>query len=173
MRVPSALLQKRMCWEVGTLSDHSICGTQRYGRSRPPGQASGSCHDHPGKYWSTTGRGPGPAHHDRALRPLQTAPHAATRRDATVNPAKTIALKTIGLMGLIGAACIPALTGHAQTFPTKPIRIVVPFAPGTAADMLTRLVGTPLAARLGQPVIIDNRPGATGNIGAEQVARSE
>jgi tripartite-type tricarboxylate transporter receptor subunit TctC len=90
-----------------------------------------------------------------------------------VNAAKTIVAKILGLLGVVGAVCTPALIGHAQTFPTRPIRIVVPFAPGTAADTLTRLVGTPLASRLDQPVVIDNRPGATGNIGAEHVARSE
>ena len=64
-------------------------------------------------------------------------------------------------------------TLHAQEWPTKTVRIVVPFPPGGSADLLPRIVGEKLAERWGQPVIVDNRPGAAGNIGAEVVFRSE
>jgi tripartite-type tricarboxylate transporter receptor subunit TctC len=64
-------------------------------------------------------------------------------------------------------------TLHAQEWPTKTVRIVVPFPPGGSADLLPRIVGEKLSERWGQPVIIDNRPGAAGNIGAEVVFRSE
>ncbi|WP_270936063.1 Bug family tripartite tricarboxylate transporter substrate binding protein [Falsiroseomonas oryzae] len=57
-------------------------------------------------------------------------------------------------------------------FPNRPVRIVVPFAAGGTADVLARLVGERLAAKWNQQVIVDNRPGAGGNIGAEQVARA-
>jgi len=69
---------------------------------------------------------------------------------------------------------LSAATGleAAETFPNKPIRLVVGFAPGGAPDIIGRLVGTKLGARLGQQIVVDNRPGATGNIGAEIVARS-
>jgi tripartite-type tricarboxylate transporter receptor subunit TctC len=60
----------------------------------------------------------------------------------------------------------------AQTYPTKPIRLVVPFPPGGTTDILAREVGQTLSAALGQPVVIDNRPGAAGNIGSELVAKS-
>jgi tripartite-type tricarboxylate transporter receptor subunit TctC len=62
---------------------------------------------------------------------------------------------------------------NAQSFPTKPIKIVVPVVPGTTPDILARLVGSHLAPRLGQPIVVENRGGASSNIGAEYVARSE
>jgi tripartite-type tricarboxylate transporter receptor subunit TctC len=63
----------------------------------------------------------------------------------------------------------PAMT---QTYPTKPVRIVVPFAPGTATDNLVRPLGDAMAASLKQPVVLDNRVGAVGKIAAEHVAKS-
>lgn len=60
----------------------------------------------------------------------------------------------------------------AQTFPTKPIRLVVPFPAAGTTDILAREVGQRLSVTLGQPVVIDNRPGAAGNIGADLVAKS-
>ena len=60
----------------------------------------------------------------------------------------------------------------AQTFPSKPVRIVVPFPPGGGADTLTRIMEPKLAAIWAQPVIVENRPGASGHIGADLVAKS-
>jgi len=61
---------------------------------------------------------------------------------------------------------------HAQTYPSKPIRIVIPYPPGGGTDIVMRPVGARLSERLGQPVVIDNRGGATGTIGSESVARA-
>jgi tripartite-type tricarboxylate transporter receptor subunit TctC len=61
---------------------------------------------------------------------------------------------------------------HAQDYPTRPIKLVVPFAAGGAVDVLARLIGAKLADRFGQPVVIENRAGAGGNIGADAVAKS-
>ena len=67
-----------------------------------------------------------------------------------------------------------AATGlaHAQNYPSKTIRLVVPLVAGGPTDLLARLIAQPLGERLGQQVIVDNRPGAGGNIGAEMVAKS-
>jgi tripartite-type tricarboxylate transporter receptor subunit TctC len=67
--------------------------------------------------------------------------------------------------------CTPAYA-CAQTYPAKPIRIVVGFAPGGPTDIFARLIGQKLTAAWGQPIIVDARPGASGNIGADLVAKS-
>jgi tripartite-type tricarboxylate transporter receptor subunit TctC len=73
-----------------------------------------------------------------------------------------------------GAAALPALSGIAwpQAHPSRPVRIVVPYGAGLSPDIIARLVGQALSERLGQQVIIENRPGAGGNIGTEVVVRA-
>lgn len=61
---------------------------------------------------------------------------------------------------------------HAQPYPSKLIRLVVPFAPGGGADLVARALAPPLAKRLGQPVIVDNKPGGGATTGADFVAKS-
>ena len=72
---------------------------------------------------------------------------------------------------LVVLALAPAM-GWAQIYPTKPIRLVVPFPPGGSLDVVARAIGQKLSEAWGQPVVIDNRPGAGGNIGADLVAKS-
>ena len=74
---------------------------------------------------------------------------------------------------LLAAACGASGSAGAQTFPGKPIRIVVGFAPGGPADVMARLIGQRVSSILGQSVVIDNRPGAGGTIGARVVAESD
>ncbi len=81
--------------------------------------------------------------------------------------------------GFLFAACVCALAGNAhaqdvaQTYPARAIRIIVPFPAGGTADLLPRIVAEKLSANWGQPVIVDNRAGAAGNIGAEMVYNAE
>lgn len=75
-----------------------------------------------------------------------------------------------GFLALTMAACAAA---HAQdAWPTRPIKLLVGFAPGGSSDMVARLIATPLGERLGQPVVVENRAGAGGNIAAEAVAKA-
>jgi tripartite-type tricarboxylate transporter receptor subunit TctC len=69
-------------------------------------------------------------------------------------------------------ACAAATTLQAQPFPSRPIRLVVGFPPAGAADFVARMLGEPLARGLGQPVVIENRPGAGSSIAAEYVAKA-
>src|SRR5437870_5608553 len=73
-----------------------------------------------------------------------------------------------------GAAALPAVSriAWAQAYPTRPVRIIVGFAPGHAIDIVTRIIGQWLSERLGQQFIIENRPGAGGNIATEAVVRA-
>jgi tripartite-type tricarboxylate transporter receptor subunit TctC len=73
-----------------------------------------------------------------------------------------------------GAAALPTVSrcAWAQAYPTRPVRVIVPFAPGGAYDIVARLMGPWLSERLGQPFIIENRPGAGGNIGTETVVNA-
>jgi tripartite-type tricarboxylate transporter receptor subunit TctC len=73
---------------------------------------------------------------------------------------------------LAGFAGFLPVAGSAQTYPSKPIRLVVPFPPGGSLDVVARAIGQKLTEAWGQPVVIDNRPGAGGNIGADLVAKS-
>src|SRR5262245_5678463 len=73
-----------------------------------------------------------------------------------------------------GAAALPAVSrvARAQAYPTRPVRIVVGLAPGGTNDIVARLMGQWLSERLGQPFVIENRPGAGTNIATEMVVRA-
>ncbi|QET01833.1 tripartite tricarboxylate transporter substrate binding protein [Cupriavidus pauculus] len=76
-------------------------------------------------------------------------------------------------MAAMAAAMGTAVPAHAQSYPARPIRLIVPFAPGGVADTSARVVADRLGQRLGQSVVVENKPGASGNIGTQQVALSE
>ncbi|HWT07571.1 MAG TPA: tripartite tricarboxylate transporter substrate-binding protein, partial [Roseomonas sp.] len=76
------------------------------------------------------------------------------------------------LAGIASLGAANAAFAQGAWTPDRPIRLVVPFAPGGSTDVTARLVAEAIAPRLGQPVVIENRPGAAGNIGSEAVARA-
>ena len=84
--------------------------------------------------------------------------------------AATAALRRRAWLALALGA--PASAAWSQTAQVAPLRLIVPFTPGTGIDLIARQIGPPLAERLGRPVLVDNRAGASGNIGTEVVARA-
>jgi len=77
-------------------------------------------------------------------------------------------LKTLGALPALALPALPA----AAAYPERPVRLIVPFAPGGNADIMARLVGEGMAKALGQPVVVENRAGAGGSVGAAEVARA-
>src|SRR5262245_46299228 len=73
-----------------------------------------------------------------------------------------------------GAAALPVLShvAWAQSYPSRPVRLIVGFLPGSTNDILARLIGQWLSERLGQPFVTENRPGAGGNLATEMVVRA-
>ena len=78
----------------------------------------------------------------------------------------------LACVALMLAQAAFASGAHAQTYPTKPLRLIVPYTPGGATDITSRIVARILSQRLGQQVVVDNRPGAGGNIGHDLVAKA-
>ena len=81
-------------------------------------------------------------------------------------------LKKLAWVVSLSAAVFAAPVAQAQGYPNKPIRLICPFPPGGAVDIASRAIATELSKNLGQPVTVDNRPGAGGNIGGAEAARS-
>src|SRR5581483_12290065 len=81
--------------------------------------------------------------------------------------------RTLMLSALAASVVISAITGAAaQTYPTQPIKMIVGFGPGSAADVLIRVVGKQMETSLGQPIVVENRPGNSSMIAAESVMRA-
>ena len=73
---------------------------------------------------------------------------------------------------LAALLAVVAFGASAQDYPNRPLRLIVPFAPGGGADIVARAVAGPLAKRLGQPIVVENKPGSGGTVGADLVAKA-
>src|SRR5687767_13930786 len=93
-----------------------------------------------------------------------------TRHEAQGSRAKGKSLLSFCLLPL--ALCLGIACAHAQSYPVKPVRIIVPFAPGGSADTLGRIAAAKLTQSLGQNFVVENRPGAGGLVGSELAANS-
>src|SRR5215510_4058446 len=109
----------------------------------------------------------------RSSKPRASRRNEASRRAGISEDAMKLPRRNF-LHLAVGAAALPAVTrtAWAQAYPTRPVRIIVGFPPGGGADITARLIGQWLSERLGQPFIIDNRPGAGSNIATEAVVRA-
>src|SRR3954465_13828945 len=83
-----------------------------------------------------------------------------------------INLKTLVHVTAAAMAAVACSAAQAQAWPNKPIKYIVPFAAGGTTDILGRMIGAKLAEALGQPVVVENRPGAAGALGVELLAKS-
>src|SRR5437868_2694365 len=89
------------------------------------------------------------------------------RRRQAMDPIRRQALAVAA-----GLALLPGLAAAQSNWPDKPVRVVVPWAPGGITDIVARLVAQKLSDRFGQQFVVDNKGGAAGNIGAEMVAKA-
>src|SRR5512140_878590 len=86
---------------------------------------------------------------------------------------KIIGRRRIAMKRWLGAVLMLVACGaYGQTYPSKPVRIVIPFPPGNTTDIMSRLIAPKMSERLGQQVIVENRPGASGMLGLDYVAKS-
>src|SRR5712672_2588977 len=93
-------------------------------------------------------------------------------RSACTEPVVPVGRSVTALALVLALSALVAGSARAEDYPDRPVKIIVPFAAGGTADAVPRLVGDWLSRKWGQPVIIENRTGAAGNIGAEQVYRA-
>jgi tripartite-type tricarboxylate transporter receptor subunit TctC len=85
----------------------------------------------------------------------------------------SLRVASVIVLAIAGGSLAPVTNAKAEQWPSRPIHLIVPFPAGSAADTVSRLIGSKLSERLGQPVVIDNRDGASGSIGTSKLANSD
>jgi tripartite-type tricarboxylate transporter receptor subunit TctC len=80
-------------------------------------------------------------------------------------------MTSLRLLAILALALPAPDAAYSQNYPVKPVRVIVPFPPGGVADIFARILGQKLTVMLGQPFVVDNRGGASGNIGVDFVAK--
>src|SRR5690348_4429897 len=108
----------------------------------------------------------------RARHPGESRDPATTPLDSGVRRNDGMRLRCSIALAMCAAACIAAGLAHAQTYPFRTIRMVVPVAPGGSSDILGRVVGQRLSEQLNVAVVTDNRPGGSASVGSEVVAKA-
>src|SRR5262249_40802761 len=88
------------------------------------------------------------------------------------NMSKNLARRLLIGASIALAAILPGLSAHAQNYPSRPITVIVPFAGGSASDVVTRIMLNKMSQNMGQPIVVENRPGAGGNIGPAMGAKA-
>ena len=94
------------------------------------------------------------------------------QRPGSANPRGAARRRALGTLGAAAACAVAPGPTRAQAFPSKPIRMICPLPPGSPSDVLARVLAERVSAAWGQPVVVDNRPGATGAIGLDAVAKA-
>ena len=112
-----------------------------------------------------------PFHRMTAVPSTSAIARAKAVAHEAVNPVFAAAI-AVAVAAFAALAALAPTNAVAQAWPSQPIRIVVGYTPGTGNDIIARAVGQKLSDRLGQPVVVENKPGASGNIGSELVARA-
>src|SRR6185436_18526839 len=105
----------------------------------------------------------------RFMRMVRCLPFSSVYRIGQAGGGQAMGMRT----GWLAALLLCAAAAHAQNYPNQPIKLIVPWPPGGGVDTSARIIAQPLSERLGQSIVIDNRPGAGGNIGTEIAARSK
>src|SRR5688572_16473011 len=100
---------------------------------------------------------------------IARSPDRATRRSRGTRKTERVPRDCFVALLL---AMTPTVASAQEQYPVKPVRVIVPFTPGTGIDILARMLGTRLGERWKASVVVDNRPGASGNIGTEAVAKA-
>ena len=81
-------------------------------------------------------------------------------------------IKSVMIFAAVAAAFVVSIGAQAQSWPVKPVKLIIPFPPGNTMDIMARLISPRLSERLGQAVIVENRPGASGMLGLDLVAKA-